>query len=235
MQLFATPGQPGEISARDFAGRWYFCDDGWLGTLTLEVTRECDIAGTITGTFSSERFGADFRVTARAGVPRPHAIEFVIHDFNWMPEQRYEGHLFTRSRGAIAGSSRWKDVPFGFFATRAVRSPLGTYRAGVARGEDFAGSWSAYLDGDKATIVLDLDGPSGTLHGSCTAGSYEYDVVGRAGGAAPHLVALTLRGPGGGQVVAELAGYLSSRPKNAISGTMTVAGTSYGFLMTRFA
>jgi hypothetical protein len=231
MQLFATPQQPGEISARDFAGRWYFCDDGWFGMLTLEVAGQRDV----TGTFSSERFGEDYRVTARAGVTSPHAIELVIHDYNWLPEQRYDGHLLTRSRGAIAGSSRWKDVPFGFFATRATRMALGTYRAGIARGDDFAGNWSAHLDGEPATIVLEFDQASGTLHGSCAGTSHEYEVIGRPGGAVPHQVALTLRAPDDGRLIAELSGYLSSRPKNAISGTMTVADTSFGFLMIRFA
>jgi hypothetical protein len=38
-----------------------------------------------------------------------------------------------------------------------------------------------------------------------------------------------------GKVMAELSGYLMSRPKNAISGTMTVAGANLGFMMIRYA
>jgi hypothetical protein len=229
-QMFAAPQSLVRIRTEDFAGRWFACDDGWLGTLTLAVDGEQSLSGT----FASERFHEDYRVTALSGVAGPHAVRFTIHDFNWLPEQHYEGHLFTGSRGAMAGNSLWKGVPFGFFATRTTRPALGTYRSGLARGEDFAGSWTAYLDGELATIVLDFDSPSGTLRGSCTGTSDRYDVTGRWVDAAPHGVSLTVRAADG-KVVAELSGYLMSRPKNAISGTMTVAGTNLGFIMIRYA
>jgi len=228
MQLFSAPSPQAEISPADFAGRWYFCDDGWLGTLTLALTD----GPALTGTFASERFGEEYRVTARAA-ELPHAIELVIHDYNWLPEQRYAGRLMTRSRSAIAGSSLWQDTPFGFFATRASY-PLGRYRPGVVRGEDFVGSWTAYLDGELATVVLSFDPDSGTLHGSCTVGSDRFEVAGRPGGTVPHEVALTVRTGTDGEV-AHLSGYLMSRPKNAVSGVLTVAGTRLGFIMIRYA
>lgn len=229
MRMFAAQQSP-EIRTEEFAGRWYVCDDGWLGTLVLAVAG----GRQLTGTFTSDRFGEDFRVTGEAGTAGPHAIHVTIHDFNWMPEQHYEGYLFTRSRRAIAGSSVWRDVPFGFFGTRATRPALGTYRAGVVRGNDFAGSWTAYLDGEPATIVLDFEGEFGSLRGSCSVGSERYEVTGRPGGPVPHGLSLKMHSADG-QVVAELSGYLMSRPKNAISGTMTVAGTNLGFMMIRYA
>jgi hypothetical protein len=230
MQMFSAPPLPAAIRTEDFAGRWYFCDDGWLGTLTLAAGDGRQLVGS----FASDRFGEDYRVTGQVGVAGAHSIRFAIHDFNWMAEQQYEGHLFTRTRGAIAGRSLWKDVPFGFFATRGTRPPLGTYRAGAVLGGDFAGAWTTYLDGELATIFLEFDPTSGMLSGSCTDSSSRYEVAGRPGGTAPHGLSLTLRSPDG-RVMAELSGYLMSRPKNAVSGTMTVAGADVGFVMIRYA
>jgi hypothetical protein len=230
--MFATSLQSREISTPDFAGRWYFCDDGWLGTLNLKTTGEHDLVGT----FTSNRFDEDYRVTAHAGLAEePHTILFDIHDFNWMPVQHYAGHLFTRTRGMISGSSRWEDQPFGFFATRSLRPPLGTYRAGPVCGEDFAGSWTAHLDGEPATVVLRFDPEFGVLRGSCKSEAGDYDVTGKLDGEVPHQISLTLRAVDGGLVVATLAGYLMSRPKNAISGAMSIAGVRLGFVMVRYA
>lgn len=231
MPLFSAPLSPMEIEAGSFAGRWYLCDDGWLGTLTLAAEGEHDL----TGTFSSERFGEDYEVTGRAGESAPHAFRFTIHDFNWLPEQHYEGHLLTRGRGMLAGRTVWRDEPFGFFATRATRPQLGAYRAGAARGEDFAGGWTAYLDGERATVALEYDKESGLLRGSCTGAFGAYDAIGRPGGAAPYELSLRLTDPGDGASVAELSGYLMSRPKNAVSGTMSAGGVHLGFVMVRYA
>jgi hypothetical protein len=230
MQLFAALPSPVEVRTEEFAGRWFLCDDGWLGTLTLAVDGERSLSGL----FASERFDDDYRVSAVAGVGDPHAIRFTIHDFNWMAEQHYDGHLLTRTRRAMAGNTVWKDVPFGFFATRTTRPALGTYGSGLVSGEDFAGSWTAYLDGELATIVLEYDPAAGTLRGSCTGTSDSYEVTGRPDGTVPHKVFMTVCDPDG-KVMAELSGYLMSRPKNAISGTMTVAGANLGFMMIRYA
>ena len=230
--MFGTSMSLAKMSTQDFAGRWYVCDDGWLGTLTLDVVGEHDLAGT----FASARFDEDYRVTAQAGTAAdPHGIELDIHDFNWMSAQHYVGHLFTRSHGMIAGFSKWKDVPFGFFATRGTRRALSTYRPGTVRGDDFAGSWTAYLDGESVTIVTDFDRESGVLHGSCTGASGEYEVIGQPGQVVPHGISLTLRIPDNGPVAASLSGYLMSRPKNAISGTMIIAEAAFGFVMIRYA
>jgi hypothetical protein len=231
MQPFLIPPSAMEIRTGDFAGRWYLCDDGWFGTLNLAESGE----NGLTGTFSSERFDEDYRVTAVAGATRPHAVSFTIHEFNWLPEQHFDGYLLTRGRGRLAGRTTWKDAPFGFFATRATRPSLGTYRPGIARGADFAGEWTAYLDGELATVTLEYDKGSGLLAGSCTGAFGAYDVTGRPGGAVPYELNLNLNAVEGGQAVAELRGYLMSRPKNAISGTMTVGDAEVGFVMIRYA
>lgn len=232
MQLFSGPPVTPDVRSEDFAGRWYLCDDGWLGTLTLALTAP----GTneLSGTFASERFEEEFRVTGRAGTTHPHAVEFTIHDFNWLPEQCYQGLLLTRTQRTIAGHSMWKDAPFGFFATRGTRPSLGSYRAGAVRGEDFAGGWTAYLDGELATITLEYERDSGLLRGTCTGELGTYRVSGRPDESVPHRVSLGLFADDG-PAVADLSGYLMSRPKNAVSGTMSVAGLDLGLVMIRYA
>jgi hypothetical protein len=230
MSLFGSPWPPVDVTAAEFAGRWSFCDDGWIGTLTLTHAGGQDLAGT----YHSERFDEDFRVTGSVGGSDPQAVELIVHEFNWLPEQHYSGHLLTRSRNAIAGRTQWKDQRFGFFATRSARQPLGTYRSGVARSIDFAGSWTAYLDGEPATVVLAADVDAGVLHGSCTVGADVYDVVGTCGATVAYDVALTIR-TGSGDAIASLSGHLMSRPKNAISGVMTTDDARRGFIMIRYA
>lgn len=220
-----------QISAATFAGRWFFCDDGWLGTLTLRH----DHGPRLSGTFFSERFDQSYDVAAQIPSADPYAIDLVIREFNWQPEQHYSGRLLTRTRNAMAGRSIWQGEPFGFFATRAGREPLGTFRSGVVRGEDFAGSWTAYLDGEPATIKLEFDAAAGNLLGSCTVGDLDYQMLGRPGGAVAHAVALQISSSAGGGVVADLAGLLMTRPKNAISGMMTMTGGTFGFIMIRYA
>jgi hypothetical protein len=231
MSLFGVPFPPVQVTPADFVGRWSFCDDGWPGSLTLQHTGGEDLSGI----YFSERFDDDFRVTGRVADGNPHAVELIVHEFNWLPEQRYSGYLLTRSRNAIAGRTQWKDQPFGFFATRAARQPLGLYRPGIAQGDDFAGSWTAYLDGETATVVLAADADAAVLRGSCTVGADGYDVIGTHGAEVPYDIALTMRTRSGGDIVAELSGHLMSRPKNAISGVMTAGDAHRGFIMIRYA
>jgi hypothetical protein len=228
--VFSAPVQ---IQPAELAGRWFFCDDGWLGKLTLSA----DLNRQLAGSFYSERFGEDYRVTGQVGADGPSAVELLFHDFNWLPYQRFAGYLLTRGRNALSGHSMWQETPFGFFATRSARELLGTYRAGMAKASDFAGSWTVSLDGERATMDLEHDEPTGALHGSCTmrAVGERWDVVGRPDARVPHAASLSMSRPGIDQPVVEMMGYLMSRPKNAISGTLSTAGVTRGFIMTRFA
>ncbi len=232
MQLLPAPPPASLITARQLAGRWFFCDDGWLGSLTLSPSGE----DSFTGTYSAERFAADYEVTGQVTDPRQQTVEMVIHDYNWMPEQRYVGHVMTRGRTMIAGYSLWQGTPFGFFATRSTSQLLGTYRPGGARGSDFAGSWNVYLDGEPATMVLRFDAQKGLLRGtySSRALAADYRVIGQPGGAAPHSVRLELLPPDSDEIAAELSGNLMSRPKNAISGSAMLSEAAYGFVMIRY-
>ncbi len=213
-------------------GHWYFCDDGWMGELTL--TRASD--GSLAGTFYSDRFEEEYRVTAEVAGLLGNEITIAIHDFNWLPEQRFAGHLFTLGHSAFAGASDWRGIPYGFFAGRTPWTTLGEFRSGAVVPEDFAGSWSAQLDGLAATVHLELDADRRTLRGRCfgSALAQEYEVVGEPGSEVPHQVMLRIGRPEE-EPWAVLSGYLNSGPKNAISGSMENSDGRRGFYLIRYA
>jgi len=217
-------------SPTDITGRWYFCDDGWPGKLTLEHEED----ERFSGMYYAERFDEDYAVTATVDTGADDEITLVVHDFNWLPEQRYVGHLFRHGRRAIAGRSFWQTTPYGFFANRSTRLALGSYRPGAVLPEDFAGRWNAQLDGHPATVELAWDAMAGKLRGHCTGRDFdgEYVVTGKPSTEVLHQITLTIDGPDECLI---LDGLLNSRPKNALCGTMLKSDLKRGFYMVRYA
>ena len=66
MSLFGAPLPPAQVTPVDFAGHWSFCDDGWLGSLTLQHAGGADLSGI----YFSERFDDDFRLFMALAVHR---------------------------------------------------------------------------------------------------------------------------------------------------------------------
>ena len=135
--------------AADVAGRWSFCDDGWVGSLILRSDGD-ELAGTL----HSDRFDETYEVSGRVGGESPGAVALTIHDYNWLDRQEYLGYLMSHGGRCFAGTTDWRGTPYGFFATRSSRLLIGRYREGPATVEDFAGQWVADLDGQSATVTL---------------------------------------------------------------------------------
>lgn len=98
---------------RYFNGAYKLHDDGRRsGTLNLDVD---EAAGTVTGSFYSDKDGRKYEVTGKLGTVR-HQIQFTIR----FPqtEQQYQGFMFTGDGRAIAGISKLKDRETGFYALR---------------------------------------------------------------------------------------------------------------------
>jgi hypothetical protein len=107
-----TAIRPGPVKGEDFVGAWTLDADGKTrGTLVLKV----DAAGEISGEFRSEQSGSSYPVSGKVGNPA-HKVTFKI-TFP-MTEQEFEGHLFTRGKKTIAGTTKMLDRPYGFVATR---------------------------------------------------------------------------------------------------------------------
>ena len=106
-----TPGRT--VVPRDFAGRYRLYANGqWSGTLDLAV----DAMSEVTGTFRSDTQGASYPVTGQVGVDGPNRIKMTVK----FPRARasFDGYLWTDGKGALAGTFRIEDRPFGFFAVR---------------------------------------------------------------------------------------------------------------------
>src|SRR5262245_57815158 len=98
---------------RYFNGAYKLHDDGRRsGILNLDVD---EAAGSVTGSFYSDKDGRKYEVTGKLGTVR-HQIQFSIR----FPqtEQQYHGFMFTGDGRAIAGISKLKDRETGFYALR---------------------------------------------------------------------------------------------------------------------
>jgi hypothetical protein len=125
--------------------------DGWPGILTLQV----QAGRNIKGSYRDNRFNQTFVVTGRIDPVVRHRIVFVIHDFNWLQEQRFVGYLFTRFRQELAGATRRREEPFGFVARKVPSVTLGTYRTGSVERADFAGRYDIHHGGWLGSLYLD--------------------------------------------------------------------------------
>lgn len=216
------------VRAEDFAGRYSFYDDGWTGRLLLRHEE----GGRLQGTYHSDRDDRDYRATGSVG-PAPHRVELIIHEFNWMDQQVYTGHLFSQDTGAFAGSSVWQGTPFGFFARRSTPVPLSAYRSGRADPHDLLGSYAVRIDGYRLDLMLSQIRGDAVI-GRCWSDRVGVDLPVEAslGGEVPHQVRIVV---GAGQPEAlSLDGYVFSEPKNAIAGSLQWGDLSLGFYMIRY-
>jgi hypothetical protein len=107
--------QPGsKFEAKHIAGTYRLFDDGRrAGTLRLKVNADNDV----TGTFISDRDGAEYEVRGAAGNPA-HKIRFTIKFPQTEPS--FEGYVFTGDARAMAGVSKLIDREAAFYAVRVT-------------------------------------------------------------------------------------------------------------------
>lgn len=225
---------PHRVCAADVAGRWSFCDDGWLASLALEPDGQ-NSHTEIKGLLHSERFDDDYVVTGRVGVRGRRSVELTVHDYNWLERQVFSGYLTTVGERTISGFSVWQGTPYGFFASRAARILLGKYREGPATAADFAGRWTAEADGltAKVTIAAAADSESFIGTGVLRSGT-AFRINGDPIAGIPHGAALTFTYEDG--TVREGLGYLASVPKGVVCGWTVRPGEQsdqWGLVMVR--
>jgi hypothetical protein len=229
LDLF-TP-QVAAVAPADFDGVYQLVHDGWPGVLTLHDGG----SRIVRGKYYDSRFAQEFAVTGRVDTTIRHRIELTIHKFNWVPQQRFVGYMFTGSRDGFAGETYWQDIPFGFLARRGDPLPQETYRPGDVETRDFGGRYRLYHDGREGTIELEV------VQGRELRGTYRSELLAGAlavraevDSSVLHRVRMVLVDEAGEPSdVAILNGYLFQRPKNAIAGWGERNGARIGFYMTR--
>jgi hypothetical protein len=232
-----TAGGDAGIGSHSVLGRYRFYDDGWTGTLKLSGGSGQELEGQ----FTSDRYRKTYAVAGTIGAGSPNRIVLTIADYNEMKSQEYEGHVFSGTRKAFAGFTTWKDARFGFFAVKSVRLGLSSYRAGAVEVQDFAGSFSLYLDGQPGTLTLAAP-PETTnmLDGSFKfrSAAAVHPVRAEVSSSVPYQVRISIDGLRGGGTrgdeILVLTGYLFTRPKNAVAGTFVRDGVSASFFMFRY-
>lgn len=223
---------PGAVQQRNLAGRYRFTHDGWLGTLVLEASDTADF----TGRYHDDRFGGVHEVVARIGVDRPHRVDLLIKEFNWMPEQRFEGWLFTHGQDGLTGRTLWQGTPYGFFARKSVVLNLDSFPGGRVVISDLQGAFRVVQDGVHARLELD------EIVADAVVGRYWLDPAepplrARArlgGGDVPHAVAVTVYRDDEHDVpVLVIDGLLFSHDKNAVAGSLEWQGERFGCYLVR--
>jgi hypothetical protein len=104
-----------QVPKTDFYGTWAMNHDGWQGQLVLRG------AGIPAGLFG-DYVGADGKVHFVQGSVEDHKVVLYIDlkDTKGLPDddQRFEGYLFTQSRNAMAGTTTWGNVHYGWSAVK---------------------------------------------------------------------------------------------------------------------
>ncbi|MFI0479570.1 hypothetical protein [Actinomadura sp. 9N215] len=221
------PPRSAGVRPADFAGEYSFSHDGWPGTLTLQVQGGRNLRGT----YRDERLDGTFTVIGKIDPAARHRVVLTIQEFNWLDEQRFTGHLFTRGARGIAGTTLWKDEPFGFLASVAPVLEPDVYRTGAAEPGDFAAEYDVVLDGLPGVAELAHAGGR-ELTGRLSCAGVEVALRGEVGADVPYAVSLR---PSGDPRVASVrfSGHLFSRPKSTIAGTVEGPGGAAGFFMRK--
>jgi hypothetical protein len=220
-----------EVTPERFAGLYRVLEDGWRGRLLLTH----DSGRRLTGQFRTDRYANDFVVRAEVDVDVPHKVHITIEDFNEMDEQLFLGYLFRDRANVIAGTTYAEQTTFGFCARKTRSLMFAAFGSGDVRPEHFAGLYILHEDDRKGLLSLDV-ADERNLTGTYTqlGAPHAYRVTGRVDDVVRHAVRLQIDHPQGSDDRI-YTGYLATRPKNLVAGSVDCSGLTLGFYMVKLS
>ena len=108
-----------QIRPSDFAGTYSMSHDGWRGTLYLGDGK-ADCPRPLCQSTYTDSDGRRYPVKVTTS---GHQVTFYVvrlggQNADGSGGQKFVGHLMTRTKDAIAGTTWWSGQPFGFYATK---------------------------------------------------------------------------------------------------------------------
>jgi hypothetical protein len=211
-----------------YEGVYSFIHDGWQGTLTLKADNENQLKAW----YDSIRFARRFVGSGSVAAADPRHLKLVIHRFNEAPRQMFDGYLFGGRNQFLAGTTTWRNIPFGFFARKSGPSclaPFGTANDRLSR-RDFLGEYTLWTDGGLGGLEV-IPGPRGIRAFYVDDQGTRTKIAIEAGGANDHEIKFELPAAAGS---GEAHGYFFTRPKNGAAGLVKTTERTSGFFMTKY-
>jgi hypothetical protein len=218
-----TPGR--------FAGLYRFLEDGWRGRLELTY----DEGRRLNGRYRTDRYQKDFDVDAEIDADLPHKVRITVAEFNEMAEQLFVGYLFRTSANVITGTTYAEGTTFGFCARKTRSLVFASFRSGDVRPEDFSGLYTLHEEDRQGVLrlaVVDGDRLGGTY--TELGESRAWRVTAHVDEAVRHGLGLQIEHPRGAEDRV-YTGYLATRPKNLVAGSVSRAGRPLGFYMVKLS
>ena len=108
-----------QVRPHDFAGTYSMSHDGWRGTLYLGDGK-ADCPRPLCQSTYTDGNGRRFPVKVTTSA---HQITFYVvglggQNADGSGGQKFQGHLMTQTKNAVAGTTWWDGRPFGFYAIK---------------------------------------------------------------------------------------------------------------------
>lgn len=139
-----------------YVGRWGMDHDGWEGEAIIRRWAKPD--GTVTR-LGHYRVGNESKAINGKMSPDSQSIEFSIEDdadaqSGRMTGQRFDVSIFSRQVEVAAGSTRWKDKPYGVQLLRTPRHAAVAPDDNVFDKQDWVGTWDMNHDGWRGKLII---------------------------------------------------------------------------------
>ncbi|MBN2200182.1 MAG: hypothetical protein JW747_10080 [Candidatus Aminicenantes bacterium] len=114
IMLAAAAAAETQIPKTDFYGTWAMSHDGWPGKLVLRASGKAK-------ELKGDYVGADGLIRSARGTVESHKVVLTLDlkgTSSESDDQVFDGYLFTQGRAAMAGTTRYAGVVYGWYAVK---------------------------------------------------------------------------------------------------------------------